>query len=154
MKVSELEGALLDYWVAKAIGWTLVSKQHCWDSPDGSGIECTANMDDERFHDFKAWCGIRPDTPEHCKVDNEYYPDSYYSVIPCFSTNWSQCGPLIEEYGINTRVHCSENGKPTSWVAKRSWPMPDALEIIGSTPLIAVCRCIVASKYGEEVDAV
>jgi hypothetical protein len=43
------------------------------------------------------------------------------------------------------------------WVASYSWVKPrldidDSVEGVGPTPLIAVMRCFVASRLGDEVD--
>lgn len=66
------------------------------------------------------------------------------------STDWSQAGLLMAKYGINVAVHTSENGKPTSWKAGKEWPMDTQPFCIGETPLIAICRCVVASVVGDE----
>jgi len=61
------------------------------------------------------------------------------------STNWAQGGPLIEKYGIYVApgtdnkivAFCQHEGKcPTQF---------------GDNRLIAGMRCIVASKFGDEV---
>ena len=59
------------------------------------------------------------------------------------STDWAQGGVLIEPE--NLWVGPLENGH--SWGAKgiKNYSY-------GSTPLIAVCRCYVASKLGDEVE--
>lgn len=63
-----------------------------------------------------------------------------------YSVSWDQSGPIIERERITIRywhndqfVHAymPESGAPWSE---------------GSTPLIAACRCFVASKLGDEVD--
>lgn len=96
MKVSELEGANLDYWVCKAYGRPY--------SASGSPIG----------------------------------PPTYSP-----STDWSQGGPIIEREKMDIGLH--ENGK--DWVAVRErWKWN-----VGPTPLIAAMRCLVASKFGEEV---
>lgn len=62
------------------------------------------------------------------------------------STDWSQCGPLIERYGITVRPHCTANDLVTSWAADYVWPVTrDCPGHCGKTPLIAACRAIVAS---------
>lgn len=60
------------------------------------------------------------------------------------STDWSQCGPLIEEYKIITDP---PDGMFPSWCA---WLGIDAGD--GPTALIAICRAIVSAKLGDTVD--
>jgi len=62
------------------------------------------------------------------------------------STNWQQGGPLIEKYNIELQT--SGDGL---WCASL-WPPENNDLIGGETPLIAAMRCIVASKFGDEVD--
>ena len=58
-------------------------------------------------------------------------------VIPAYSGDWSQCGPLIERYRVDV-LHEEANGEWLSSV--------DAIHCaIGTTPLIAACRAIVAA---------
>jgi hypothetical protein len=68
------------------------------------------------------------------------------------STNWAQGGPIIEEEGIEIRVHCTHNNVITSWAAEKDWPMNKTVGHCGPTPLIAAMRCFVASKLGDEVE--
>ncbi len=78
-------------------------------------------------------------------------------VVPAYSTNWNQGGPLIEKYNVQTSYN--GNGFPRSTTGKY-WCAyvckPSGQEELpsggGSTPLIAACRAIVASKLGDEVD--
>ena len=66
------------------------------------------------------------------------------------STNWAQGGPILEREGINLE----HNPSRCHWIA--STPAPEhrngAVEVTGSTPLIAAMRCYVASKLGDEVE--
>lgn len=66
------------------------------------------------------------------------------------STDWSQGGPLILNYGVSLRCIAPAN----AWEADR-WDdsvIPSRLvEIEAETPLIAACRAIVASVLGETV---
>jgi hypothetical protein len=68
----------------------------------------------------------------------------------CPSTDWSQGGPLILNYGVSLRCIAPVN----AWEADR-WDdsvIPSRLvEIEAETPLIAACRAIVASVLGETV---
>lgn len=67
-----------------------------------------------------------------------------------YSANWSQGGPIIEREGIGIRQYGDfpENRwQADKWAFKFVDPMAT-----GSTPLIAVMRCYVASKLGAEVE--
>ena len=79
------------------------------------------------------------------------------------STDWAQGGPIIEREKITVgqrfvftkltlpNKYCTEVG----WTAQYFQAPHSAFEVhrqYGPTPLIAVMRCYVASKLGEEVD--
>jgi hypothetical protein len=66
---------------------------------------------------------------------------------PHYSTNWAQGGPIIEREKI--RLDTTWNCEDGYWSARMDtvggwW--------LGDTPLIAACRCYVASKLGDTVD--
>lgn len=71
------------------------------------------------------------------------------------STDWSQGGPIIEQGEIEL-LKWSLDG----WAARDTnyqflntpQERPYFAEGYGPTPLIAACRCLVASQLGEEVD--
>ena len=63
----------------------------------------------------------------------------------CFSTDWSQGGPIIEREQISI---WTVGVVITDWRAEH----PSAGTAYGPTPLIAAMRCYVASKLGDEVD--
>jgi hypothetical protein len=118
-KVSELEGAELDYWVAKAIG-------NDWRKP--SHGSCCSCQTCGHFND-ECQCG---------------YHDS-----------WSQLGPLIEKYGkvvmTRTGYDTYSNEAFIAEITTADWVC--SYTHFGNTKLIALCRCIIASVYGDEVDA-
>lgn len=103
MKVSELEWDRLDYWVAKAQGWT--EKLNGW--LDGEGA----------WHNKSCW------DP---------------------SEDWQDCGPLIEKYIQNIEMLWDGRWEAIS--------QADLNGYIGDTPQEAICRAVVASVYGDEVD--
>jgi len=72
-----------------------------------------------------------------------------YLWIPteCYSTDWSQGGPIIEREGINLRRSFDEDG----WTAS-VWRNNTTIFEHGETALIAALRCYVASKLGDEVE--
>lgn len=107
VKVSELEGAALDYAVAKAEG-----DEH-WTS--------------DRNPDWFAW-----------RMRN-WKP----------STDWSQGGPLIDEYRPDI-----QGVRSGGFVAYLNNYMDDLDPLVtgqGDTYLIAACRAIVAAKLGDTV---
>ena len=68
------------------------------------------------------------------------------------STDWMQCGKLIEEYKIDLNYipDSPRTGKSDIWVADPWHKNPNGLEGEGVTPLIAVCRAIVAALTAKE----
>jgi hypothetical protein len=70
-----------------------------------------------------------------------------------FSTDWAQGGPIIEQEGINVCIQHDEPGYKLSdkvrWYAQVDHR---SFTAYGPTPLIAVMRCYVRSKLGDEVE--
>ena len=64
-------------------------------------------------------------------------------------TNWAQGGPIIERERIS--IEDCQDGAGLYWEATRIEP-PAVSEARGPTPLIAVMRCYVISKLGDEVE--
>lgn len=107
-RVSELEGAELDYWTAEAIGLERIPGEPA---------------------QFRYWSD----------------KDGDHSGTWSPSTDWSQGGPLCEKYV--THLQLWANG---TWIAHyASGDCGD--EQPGPTPLIAICRALVASVYGDTV---
>lgn len=125
MKVSELTGALLDYYVAQAEGKNFVFISVKWDACVDSSILA----DDEDLYDKKA----------------VFSP----------STNWAQGGPIIERERIKLlpTIPTAATWYASIWngttladgVSHRA--QADA-------PLVAAMRAYVASKFGDEVQEV
>lgn len=134
MKVSELTGVKLDYWVAKAEGFAdfvdklvvgSVRLQHVADSEE---MYCIIHTD--RFQ------------------EGFLRGDEFYSP----STNWAQGGPIIEREKIELTCEVPEYGDVKVWMAYcDEHSSTNEPEGIGSTPLTAAMRAYVASKFGEEV---
>lgn len=61
------------------------------------------------------------------------------------STEWAQCGPLIDKHAIGFWGYDADN-----WQAQSS-PEDVVYTGIGPTHLIAACRLIVAAKFGKVV---
>ena len=69
-----------------------------------------------------------------------------------FSSNWEQCGPIIERERISVTYRYDYN----IWVAT-IWPehFNPVVKISasnGPTPLMAAMRCFVAGQLGDEVE--
>ena len=96
MKTAELTGALLDYWVAIAEGWTRVGRQsHIRpshrESKDYPGT-ILSDWDGKGPHDFL----VSPDNQTkiaYCGCESD-------GVIPQFSDDWEYGGPIIERQRI------------------------------------------------------
>ncbi|CAM7520960.1 hypothetical protein CIFRMM251M_16665 [Citrobacter freundii] len=78
-------------------------------------------------------------------------------IIPEYSTDWRYGGPLIERFSIML----SGGGKSGEWYGYLGiadlnyidlYPGRDDCDSFGPTPLIAVCRAVVISKFGKEID--
>lgn len=128
MKVSELTGAQLDYWVAKA---NAPRKEDCL-IPGPAYDPVIMN----------GRCFTSRSSP-------------YSQFSP--STNWAHGGPIIEREQMDFRHYCGNlwiagfDTEPET----NSWGMATGLkmdfEMEGPTPLVAAMRAYVASKFGDEV---
>jgi hypothetical protein len=65
------------------------------------------------------------------------------TVLLCYSTDWSQGGPIIEREELS-RLRCYGTNE---WEC-----LTGEVVCEGSTPLIAAMRCYVASKLGDEIE--
>lgn len=123
MKTSELIGALLDYWVARAEGAQPVNDY---------GRPCLQ---------WPGACALMDATKNPC-----------YITTPDYSTDWNRAGPLIEKHfsmhdefqlsrhrdGSWAVMPCRDDGEPYFYVD-------------GDTPLQAICRAVVRAAFGDEV---
>lgn len=112
LKTSELTGIALDWAVAKAIGLDVSLKDYSHSS--GQYLRSFGSSSDSESE------GI------------EYSP----------STDWEQCGSLIEKYQID--LTCEVMAEGPVWSAGY-WHD-------GKTPQIAVCRNVVDTQLGNVVD--
>lgn len=119
-----LEGANLDYAVAKALGYTILDTDHAWEIFDGED-----------------YLGGIPLT----KIDRPEARIALHTFRP--STSWSLGGPIIERERLSLEWFGGNN--PPDWRASDS---DDDFTKFAPTPLIAAMRCFVASKLGEEVE--
>lgn len=65
------------------------------------------------------------------------------------STDWSQCGPLIERFRIDI---ITERESMVAAYANDTEYQPLTSDMYGESVLIAACRAIVAAKLGYDVD--
>lgn len=128
MKVSELQGGWLDYWVARAVGKTVNAGSH-------TGL--ISVRDDSMF------CGY---IGQHA--------DSRYPATPQWSpsTNWAQGGPLMDKF--HASLYHFESLKQWKAVIGPSESNDATAREFGESALLALCRAVVAWKFGEEVDEV
>lgn len=92
------------------------------------------------------------------------YPQKYVWLdkgSSCFSpsSNWMACGPLIEQFKLSLYLHSEyeingegvydvyEAGCSADWFVDASTP-----DQVSTDPKVAICRAVVASKLGDEVD--
>lgn len=125
MKTSELTGAQLDYWTARAEG---IPAENLRIQP----IQRSANTHCVRT--------VRMVMLGPAQSDARDVP----AEVLRYSTDWAQGGPLIEEYGLAIEP-C-----PPAWWANE----PDSPAVMGDTPLIAICRAVVRAAFGDEVEEV
>ena len=124
MKTSELQGAALDWAVAKAHGleWALAKN-------NAGGLSYDAGLHGNLF------------------ADNIDLPGRYRRYNP--STDWAQGGPIIERENVG--IVCQQP-ESTQRCAYRQTNDGEVFYYYGSTPLIAAMRCFVASKLGDDVE--
>jgi hypothetical protein len=123
IETSELEGAALDWAVAKA------EKLDAKAIPSG-GYSNASTGYKIKYTSYRLW------------LDDEL------EIEYCPSTNWSQGGPLIEHEQIELKW-IGVDGVACGWNA---WHQDLADFQCAGSPLIAACRAIVAAKLGDEVD--
>jgi hypothetical protein len=123
MKTAQLNGVLLDYWVARAEG--IEHPPYLREMSPGCCLIQVTEPDDGGT--VTRWVAYEP------------------------STDWSIGGPIIERECIvvdcNKRKREDPANDPRPWMSAidGKW-YSDA-----PTPLVAAMRCYVASKFGDEV---
>jgi len=125
MKTSELEGAALDWAVAKCEGFTNLRKN---------------------THRFNSKWIMTPPRVEFGPVYLEDY---------AYSTDWAHGGPIIEREMIRVAPNVSGKWTATIKELKDDGTLSGYYKHhhgVGETSLIAAMRCNVASKLGDEVE--
>jgi hypothetical protein len=133
MNVSELEGSLLDYWVAKAAGYTVRYYPQIAEYEVGEGMYSHG----------------------HIGMLSQPVLDSRRRFSP--SNDWVTGGPIIECEGIAIvrfddgwyAFHPQNcDGYGGGYIDVNDWANGG---IQGHTPLIAAMRAYVASRFGDTV---
>ena len=146
IKVSEATPIQLDWLVAKCEGF---------DTRNDCIVEYMNKQDSDDVMEFVCMA----DDEDHARDQlTDAYPEStfvsaYWQEFK-ITADWSFCGPLIERECICTYASgaCSVAPKnPDYWVAE-ILSTSEMITKYGPTPLIAVCRCYVASKMGDVVE--
>jgi hypothetical protein len=126
MKTSELSGAMLDYWTARAEG-----------TP--ANRVCFTRM-----------------APDAASVCTKIVEGGYGGELAQFyrpSTDWAECGPLIGKWAVSLRDPY-EALREEQWEAHITTRDEDcAYSNFGHapTPQQAICRAVVKSVFGDEV---
>jgi hypothetical protein len=135
MKVEELEGARLDYWVAMA-GEEWKTAHHFYPTmtldPRFSGVELR-DFSRGAFGVSELACVLVP--------SNSFRQDPQ-PFMP--STEWEHGGPLIERHRIEL--------VPTGGVLWRARAWKSTEWLYGATPLIAAMRAHVANRFGAKIE--
>lgn len=130
VRSSDLEGLALDWAVAVAqTGKVLVFPEGGHYPPEGS-----VSLNDD---DFTIWLNDGDGNV------TEWSP----------STDWSQCGPLVDEHirSISVAVEPTAGWDAVGGV-KYSAVAKDDMFAFGDTRMVAVCRAVVESELGEFVN--
>ena len=69
------------------------------------------------------------------------------------SSTPAQWAELIEEFGLSPLPHVVENGIITSWSCARWWPCNAIKPLIGPEIGLAICKAVIAAKWGDEIPA-
>ena len=70
----------------------------------------------------------------------------------CYSTDWSQGGPIIEREKLEMRPGLYHSELWACWGQTQYGHRLSQQGKTGPTPLVAAMRCYVASKLGDEVE--
>ena len=145
IKVSEAEGPVLVWLVAKCEDFDTRNNYRVWVTLDNEQITFDCGADDWE-HAYEQALDAYPDgRPAAVEPLSEYNP----------LTNWAQGGPILEREHLQPSFQ--EHGKYkglwacNKWVKDRSGATV-AISQYDPTLLIAAMRCYVASKLGDEVE--
>lgn len=128
VKVSELEGGLLDYWVSRALGKNGVDQRDplTWPSYFDADYGCAKAVSIKPDGTAMSWAIFSP------------------------SSDWARGGELIESQRVKLVPPAPEEDGLSDWRA-RVWNCRHFS--YGPTPLIAACRAIVGATLGDTLPA-
>lgn len=161
VKTADLIGSALDWAVAQCLGLSVVTVTVEDQAAEHERVMRDLYSDAEWYEHLIGWNKyVRPTLRTHlAALDSDGFPNGNpfmqngRGVPLAFSTDWSQGGPLIqrEEIGLRRNAPCSRGRE---WEASPSITAKGAGGKwgYGPTPLIAACRCLVASRFGDEIE--
>lgn len=136
MKVSELSGAQLDFWVARAekVDAQIIGRFCVFQTSNQHAIRVSESVT-RKVKEKSGFLGR----------EKERHEDIGYLYSP--SQDWAQGGPIIEQEGVN--LNRAEDG----WVASLKRKHGNGHHVgDAEDPLVAAMRCYVASRFGDEVE--
>lgn len=133
IKTADLQGLALDWAVAAALGWRRIGAE-----------DMVRDLTPDGVYETVGWADNGRDRWEKILVGGKEWAPS---------RNWAQGGPLVESVGISVK------GWHIRWEAALYWSTKAPGEEYksyhahkGASPLVAICRRLVSSKLGPEVD--
>ena len=127
MKTADIPpGPLLAYWVARArkLEGARIVGEHCeYDVPQNTDSPTATNT------------GYRV-------LGTVYAPHE----------DWNDCGPLIEEFGVELDRMPTDQDEMLWQASPAHVPDVKSLFWLDADVKVAICRAVVASVFGEEVD--
>lgn len=150
IKVSELEGAALDWAVAKCEGFQMMYFDEFWRMRGE-----LKGYDPFQVEQHLEWQPYRHqhviiETYTFVGQDGDVRTEQRAIPISRYSTDWAQGGPIIEREGsslIRADDDRTVNGE-VLWDAIHKHRIMET----DTAPLIAAMRCYVASKLGDEIE--
>lgn len=125
-KTSTLTGPALDWAVAKAIGLSSIKRDEVESPEEHEWLECN-----DGFYHYEI---------ELQSGKNKLYDAERFSP----STDWSQCGPLIAEHGIEFKWVSDATIEAYSYTLSEN-------RAYGGDHLTTACR-LIAMEIGDEVE--
>lgn len=149
MKTSDLTGAILDYWVARALGYRF------WLEKRGDYRLAVRQAPGEK-EPYKASRDWESQVDRYAEVFS--FSDikcGFFGVgVPKFSSSWADGGPIIEREWIETAATYIAEVRDgwSGMMFEKDDPIQHAMLIEhGPTLLIAAMRVFVASRFGNKV---
>ncbi len=150
MKVAELKGAKLDYWVARALGYRF------WAETRGVREAYTLCVT-QRPGTREPWMKTQHSEEAKKRYSEVHTFDGlkigfFGEGVPQYSTDWAQGGPIIEREKITLLPDYGDVYAAMIGAVIESGEITESRAFAcGPTPLIATMRAYVASKFGDTV---